>query len=111
MQIGWCTFATPFTHESGVGDNETSYAYDGYRVKKWNLDNSPYGESWAAGDVIGTLIDFDEREITFYRNEKCLGVAFKKIKVGPNMAYFPAISFSGSQRVIFNFGLLPFKIK
>ena len=39
MQIGWCTLATPFTHEKGVGDEETSYAYDGARIKKWNGDS------------------------------------------------------------------------
>lgn len=31
MQIGWCTLATPFMAENGVGDDETSYAYDGFR--------------------------------------------------------------------------------
>lgn len=31
MQIGWCTLATPFMIENGVGDDETSYAYDGNR--------------------------------------------------------------------------------
>jgi Kip1 ubiquitination-promoting complex protein 1 len=36
MQIGWCTLATPFLHDNGVGDDPTSYAYDGNRVKKWN---------------------------------------------------------------------------
>lgn len=36
MQIGWCTLATPFVSENGVGDDETSYAFDGFRVKKWN---------------------------------------------------------------------------
>jgi len=39
MQIGWCTLATPFSHENGVGDEETSYAFDGARVKKWNGDS------------------------------------------------------------------------
>ena len=96
MQIGWCTLATPFTADSGVGDDETSYAYDGLRVRKWNKGYESYGESWCAGDVIGTLIDFDKREISFWRNEKFLGVAFQKIKVGPNMAYFPAISLSAN---------------
>jgi hypothetical protein len=66
---------------------------------------------WSQGDVIGTLIDFDSKEISFYRNDKCLGVAFKRIRVGPNMAYFPAISLSGGQRVIFNFGQTPFKFR
>lgn len=36
MQIGWCTFVTPFSPDRGVGDDYTSYAYDGYRIKKWN---------------------------------------------------------------------------
>jgi Kip1 ubiquitination-promoting complex protein 1 len=44
MQIGWCTLATPFTSENGVGDDETSYAYDGMRVKKWNVQSSDFGE-------------------------------------------------------------------
>jgi Kip1 ubiquitination-promoting complex protein 1 len=57
MQIGWCTFATTFSPERGVGDDETSYAYDGYRIRKWNHEESKYGEQWTAGDVIGTLID------------------------------------------------------
>jgi Kip1 ubiquitination-promoting complex protein 1 len=108
MQIGWCTLATPFTRENGVGDDETSYAFDGYRVKKWNVQSSDYGEHWAVGDVIGTLIDFNMKEITFYRNDKSLGVAFKNIKIGPNMAYFPAIFMSENQQVEFNFGLRPF---
>ena len=54
--------------------------------------------------MIGTLIDFDKREITFFRNDESLGVAFRNIKVGPNMAYFPAVSLSQGQRVVFNFG-------
>ena len=36
MQVGWCTLATPFNLENGVGDDDTSYAYDGFRIKKWN---------------------------------------------------------------------------
>jgi Kip1 ubiquitination-promoting complex protein 1 len=36
VQLGWCTLATPFGPEYGVGDDETSYAYDGLRIKKWN---------------------------------------------------------------------------
>lgn len=91
-QIGWCTLQTPFNADTGVGDDETSYAYDGNRRLKWHIDKEMYGEIWGAGDVIGTLIDFERQEITFYRNGKSLGVAFNKIKTGPNCAYFPAIS-------------------
>lgn len=44
-----------------MGDDESSYAYDGNRVKKWNKENLGYGEAWSVGDVIGTLIDFDRQ--------------------------------------------------
>jgi hypothetical protein len=54
------------------------------------------------------LINFDAKEISFYRNDKSLGVAFKNLKTGPNMAYFPSISLGESQRAVFNFGLRPF---
>lgn len=111
MQIGWCTLATPFMQENGVGDDETSYAYDGFRVKKWNKSSSPFGEAWSAGDIIGSMIDLERREISFWRNERYLGVAFQGISVGPNMAYFPAISLSGGERAVFNFGKKPFKVK
>lgn len=58
------------------------------------------------------MIDFDRREITFYRNDENLGVAFRDIKVGANMAYFPAASLSGGQRVVFNFGAeIPFRAR
>jgi Kip1 ubiquitination-promoting complex protein 1 len=109
MQIGWCTLATPFTRDGGVGDDETSYAYDGFRVKKWHVDSLDYGEQWAVGDVIGSLLDLNTKEITFYRNDKDLGVAFKGIKTGPNMAYFPAMFMSEGTQAILNFGQRPFR--
>jgi Kip1 ubiquitination-promoting complex protein 1 len=111
MQIGWCTLATPFHTNTGVGDDSTSYAYDGFRVNKWNNGQEAYGEGWGMGDTIGSLIDFEKKEISFYRNNKFLGVAFKNIKTGPNMAYFPALSMGNGERVVFNFGLKPFKAR
>jgi hypothetical protein len=45
------------------------------------------------------MIDFQNREITFFRNDISLGVAFKSIKTGPNMAYFPALSISDGEQV------------
>lgn len=43
MQIGWCTLATPFNNENGVGDDATSFSYDGFRMKKWNRVSITYG--------------------------------------------------------------------
>ena len=84
MQIGWCTIITPFNSQRGVGDDPTSFAYDGYRVKKWNRENQSFGEAWSVGDIVGTLIDFDKKEISFWRNNKFLGKAFSHVKSGMN---------------------------
>ena len=81
-----------FTGGEGVGDTTDSYAYDGYRVLKWNGDRSNFGKRWATGDVIGTLINLNTREILYWRNQDFLGVAFANVETGPNRAYFPAAS-------------------
>ena len=108
MQIGWALYNTRFTHTHGVGDDQNSYAYDGERVLKFCGQSSRYGERWTAGDVIGVYINFDDRTISYSRNHRKLGVAFSRIKVGENCAYFPAASVSGGGRLRFNFGTSPF---
>uniref|UniRef100_A0A3B3B485 B30.2/SPRY domain-containing protein n=1 Tax=Oryzias melastigma TaxID=30732 RepID=A0A3B3B485_ORYME len=104
MQIGWCTLNCRFNQEEGVGDTPDSYAYDGNRVRKWNVTTTNYGKSWAAGDIVSCLVDLDEGTITFCLNGQSLGTAFTNIKMGPGIAYFPAISLSFKESVAFNFG-------
>ncbi|KAL6657002.1 hypothetical protein ACP70R_004782 [Stipagrostis hirtigluma subsp. patula] len=110
QQIGWATVSCPFTDQKGVGDADNSYAFDGRRVTKWNNDPKPYGQPWAVGDVIGCCIDLDAREISFYRNGACLGVAFAGIRmVEPRKGYYAAISLSEGERCHLNFGSHPFR--
>ncbi len=61
MQIGWSTLQTSFTNSEGVGDDHTSYAYDGFRKCAWNKERKSDGDYWVMGDVIGTLIDLDKQ--------------------------------------------------
>jgi len=110
QQLGWATISCPFTDRKGVGDAEDSYAFDGRRVSKWNIDQSAYGQSWVVGDVIGCCIDLDTNTISFYRNGVSLGVAFSGIhKMGPGVGYYPAISLSEGECCDLNFGSHPFK--
>ncbi|XP_062843168.1 E3 ubiquitin-protein ligase RNF123 [Trichomycterus rosablanca] len=109
MQIGWCTLNCRFNQEEGVGDTPDSYAYDGNRVRKWNVTTTNYGKSWAAGDIVSCMIDLDEGTITFCLNGQSLGTAFSDIKMGPGIAYFPAISLSFKESVAFNFGSRPLR--
>ncbi|XP_038627938.1 E3 ubiquitin-protein ligase RNF123 [Tachyglossus aculeatus] len=109
MQIGWCTLNCRFNQEEGVGDTPNSYAYDGNRVRKWNVTTTNYGKSWAAGDTVSCMIDLDEGTITFALNGVSLGTAFDNISRGCGLAYFPAISLSFKESVAFNFGSRPLR--
>ncbi|XP_070557692.1 E3 ubiquitin-protein ligase RNF123-like isoform X4 [Ptychodera flava] len=109
MQLGWCTLKCKFHQEVGVGDTENSYSYDGNRIRKWNVATCKYGEAWQTGDVISCMIDLDKGTVSFARNGKNLGTAYNNIKVGPNYAYFPAVSLSFNENVQANFGATPLR--
>lgn len=108
MQIGWCQLNTLFTEKEGVGDDSTSYAYDGWRKVTWHGKYNEYGNLWDVGDIIGVCIDLENRIIEYFLNGEKLGVAFKDLEIGQNIAYFPGISLSKGEKCYFNFGQLPF---
>ncbi|XP_015793426.1 E3 ubiquitin-protein ligase RNF123 [Tetranychus urticae] len=109
MQLGWATYRCNFSHQQGVGDTRDSYAFDGSRMRKWNLTTNKYGEHWHTGDVIGCTIDLDKGSIDFYRNGRHLGQAFNHVRLGLGFAYFPAVSLGSNESLIANFGATPFK--
>ena len=107
FQLGWCTLQTPFTSMYGVGDDKYSYAIDGWRKVKFNLNDKEYGTLWDIGDVIGVCIDLDEKFIEYYHNGNRLGIAHENIQTGQNYAYFPGASISNCESCTFNFGQMP----
>lgn len=112
MQIGFCQFHTKFERERGVGDDETSYAFDGYRLKTWHKEQKDYGKMWDIGDIIGVTIDLNEgNKIEYYLNGEKLGEAFNNVTTGPNVAYFAGASMSKEEKMSFNFGIKEFKYK
>ena len=99
MQIGWCDvgFVPDESKGSGVGDHANSWAYDGWRQKKWNGGTSVrYGGTakWAAGDVVGCGIDIEGGTIKFWLNGTNLGEAYSGLKFWSNTVY-PAGTFQG----------------
>ena len=54
-----------------------SFAYDGHRVRKWNVACHPYGQAWVAGDVITCTIDLTSNPeggtVSYHRNGMPLG--------------------------------------
>ncbi|XP_047367551.1 E3 ubiquitin-protein ligase RNF123 isoform X1 [Vespa velutina] len=109
MQVGWGTSRCKYDMESGVGDTVNSYAYDGHRVRKWNVIPTKYGESWLTGDIIGCTLNMDDGTIDFYRNGRHLGTAFDNISMGPGIAYFPTVSLTFTENVTAFFGGTPLR--
>ncbi|CAG5055206.1 unnamed protein product [Parnassius apollo] len=60
--------------DTGVGDTTHSYAYDGGRVRRWNVATSPYGHAWLPGDVISTCLDLDKGTLEFYSDDENLDI-------------------------------------
>ncbi|XP_049879819.1 E3 ubiquitin-protein ligase RNF123-like isoform X2 [Pectinophora gossypiella] len=94
--------------DTGVGDTAHSYAYDGGRIRKWNVATTPFGQAWLPGDVIGSCLDLDKGTLAFYRNGVSMGVAFDKVAHGAGLAYFPAVSLAMQEHLYANFGHVPF---
>lgn len=67
MQLGWAGpgFECNPTRGQGVGDHMHSWAFDGFRQKRWCVSSAPYGKRWRRGDVIGISLDAELQEIRF----------------------------------------------
>eukprot|EP01027_Heterolobosea_sp_BB2_P021018 GEZU01030045.1.p1 GENE.GEZU01030045.1~~GEZU01030045.1.p1 ORF type:complete len:234 (-),score=56.42 GEZU01030045.1:5-706(-) len=76
----------------GIGSYEGTYAMDSKGMKGNAHDWSKYGTKIKVGDIIGCAVDLDNREISFFKNGKSIGVAFKDIPVGEGITYRPAVS-------------------
>lgn len=103
MQIGWAdkTFRCDPVCGQGIGDHPHSWAFDGFRTKKWNVSCENYGGRWHVGDVVGVLIDMDLLEMSFYLNGHDLGVAFSGFHCD---TIYPALSMNVRQAVRINYG-------
>lgn len=78
IRIGWALPACcPSSRNVGVGEDEFSWACDGFRAMKWHGTTSPtsspydhgvpYGNDWRSrsGDVIGCAVDLDAGVMSF----------------------------------------------
>ena len=67
MQLGWAgpLFRCSPIRGQGVGDHMHSWAFDGFRQKRWCVSSAPYGSRWRAGDVVGVFLDAGLEEMRF----------------------------------------------
>ena len=70
-----------------LSDSQKMISINGKKERKTYIK-----ETFTINDSVGTLLEFKKEglEITFYKNNKCLGVAYNKIK--NDKIFYPAIS-------------------
>lgn len=113
VQVGWVDGAYEGNADNGegVGDDEHSWAFDGWRMYLWHKTSIEWGARWDKGDTIGCAIDLDEGTMSFFLNgfgtEIDMGPAFRDFSY--NGSLYPCVSFNKRESVQFNFGSNPFK--
>ncbi|CAG0917146.1 unnamed protein product [Notodromas monacha] len=110
MRVGWARVAMP--PGLGLGADDNGWAYDGCNEEKlFGGAAETYGKQWAAGDVIGVLLDLVDRTISFSLNGELMmdamggETAFSDISVpADSPGFVPAFTFSVGQRAKVLFG-------
>lgn len=58
VQMGWAAPSFEGNSESGdgIGDDDSSFSFDGSRGLKWHGESEEYGKKWKVGDVVSHRI-------------------------------------------------------
>lgn len=105
-RVGWSTEKA--IHD--IGTDRFSFGFGGTGKKSTNKQFDDYGESFGINDVIGNLLDLQRGEISYSKNGKNLGVAFRIPDHLKNEVFYPAIVLKNAE-MLFNFGESEFKHK
>lgn len=115
IQIGWADLNFRSSSES-LGCDENSWAFDCHTGRKVHASNyESFGQVASVGDVIGCMLDLNDRTISYSLNGKLMldylgnEMAFSSAElpvISHNEAnsYVPAISLDVNQRVRLSFG-------
>jgi len=71
-------FSQPLT-SLFLGDTAEGWGWGGTGKKSHNNEFKDYGGMFRAGDVIGCVVDMDQKTISFLKNGEFMGVAFDNI--------------------------------
>lgn len=112
LQIGWAdgSFAGHCHADrgDGCGDGPSSWAFDGWRRYRWHATATEWGCRWKQGDVVGCLVDMDERVVAFTLNGQAenigMGVAFTSEGFRPCGGVYACVSFNRKEKLRFILG-------
>lgn len=105
-RVGWSTEKAVLD----LGTDRFGFGFGGTGKKSNNKQFDDYGEAFGMHDVIGCFLDLNKMEISFTKNGKNLGLAFKVPDSLRNETFYPAVVLKNAE-MSFNFGATDFKFK
>lgn len=105
-RVGWSTERANLD----VGTDKFSFGFGGTGKKSNNRQFDDYGEAFGIHDVIGCMLDLTNGEVSYRKNGKHLGLAFRINDQMKREAFYPAVVLKNAE-MLFNFGDSEFKHK
>lgn len=102
-RVGWANASANFN----LGTDAFGYGFGATGKKSHAKAFDDYGQSYGHGDVIGCLLDLEQKQMKFTKNGQDFGVAFE---LTGQSALFPAVAMRNcSVRVSFDEAMMCFK--
>ncbi|KAK6058748.1 SPRY domain protein [Cooperia oncophora] len=102
IRVGFSFRSSPLV----LGEYPGSYCCTSLGKRANNNVFTDYGDSFGVGDVITAEINFENGQISFWKNSECMGVAFSNVTIPEDEAVYPHICVKNC-RVSVNFGTFP----
>lgn len=108
VKIGWSLLASsPITD---IAHCPYSYSFECQAARKWHQGSDAFGKQCQQSDVVGVMIDLQDKTVCFSLNGEFLmdalgsECAFEKVVVGDDQAYVPSFTLGQGQKIRLNFG-------
>ncbi len=105
IKIGWSNVKS--NSNLDISNDPNSYSFDCSGARKCHNGSDPFGKTCVVGDIVGVMIDLQDKTISFSLNGELLidsvgsETAFENINVDQ---YVPAFTLYSGQKLRVNFG-------
>lgn len=107
MKIGWSSLASQ--PNTDISQCPHSYSFECQAARRWHLGSDAFGKQCQPGDVVGVMIDLQDKTVCFALNGEFLmdalgsECAFEGVTIGDG-GYVPSFSLGHGQKIRLNFG-------